>query len=167
MQFHKLEVFSYCPFFFVEVWIDIVVPSFTTLLANSTRKKCSDFLPLLQAVLCNLLFEDHVFLWSPVAFNLLNSAIFGVVPQNKPPVHAFDFSFRYSKQIWVISVHVFSSAINELVELFVHDVNIVHFKVRHQLDQEIVLYNAFKIKSVRTYLLLSPFFFLLGYDFLD
>ena len=37
VQFHKLQVFRYGPFFFVEVWVHIVVPSFTTLLANSTR----------------------------------------------------------------------------------------------------------------------------------
>jgi hypothetical protein len=80
MKFHQLKVFSNRPFFFIQVWINIIIPPFSTLLSNSAWQKCSDLFPFLEAKVSNFLFKNHVFLWSPVTFDLLNSSIFSIIP---------------------------------------------------------------------------------------
>lgn len=81
VQLHELEVLSDSPLFFVEVWVDIVIPSLPTLLSDSTGQKGSNLLPFLQAVLSHLFLEDHVLFRCPVAFDLLDSAVLSIVPE--------------------------------------------------------------------------------------
>ena len=89
VELHQLKIFGDGPLFFVEVWIDIVVPSLSALLADSSRKKCGNLLPFFEAVLRNLLFKDHILFRSPVAFNLLDCTVLSIISQNEPSVHTF------------------------------------------------------------------------------
>ena len=90
MELHKLEVLSESPLFLVKVGINIVVPPLPALLADASRQEGGNLLPLFEAVLSYLLLEHHVFLWGPVAFDLLDGTIFSLVPQLEPTVHAID-----------------------------------------------------------------------------
>lgn len=91
MEVHELQVLGHSPFLLVEVWIDVVVPSLTTLLSDTPRQKSCYFLPFLKAIFCNFLFQNHVFFRGPVTLDLFDRAILGVVPEQKPPIHAVDF----------------------------------------------------------------------------
>jgi hypothetical protein len=92
VEFHELQVLSHGPFLLVEVGVYVVIPSLSTLLADSSRQECGDLLPLLEAVLCDLLPENHVFFRRPVAFDLLDGAVPRVIPKVKPAIHAFQFA---------------------------------------------------------------------------
>jgi len=97
VELHQLQIFGDCPLLLVEVWVYVVVPSLSALLADPARQIGSYLLPLLQAVLCHLLFQDHVFFGCPVTFDLLDSAILGVVAEEKPSVHALDLCLELAQ----------------------------------------------------------------------
>ena len=91
MKLHQLNIFRNSPFFLVEIWIDIVIPSFTALFANSTRKVCGYFFPFLQTKINYLFPQDRVFFWSPVTFNLFYSTVFSVIFEIKPSFDTHNF----------------------------------------------------------------------------
>lgn len=87
VKLHQLKVFCDCPLLLVQVWIDVIVPTLSALFSDSSRQKRGNLLPFLEPILSNLFPEDHVFLWGPVSFDLLDGAIFSVVSEVEPSVH--------------------------------------------------------------------------------
>ena len=87
MKFHQLKVFGKSPLLFVQVGVYIVVPPLPALLSDPSGQEGSDLFPLFKTVLSDLLLENHVLFGGPVAFDLLDSAIFSLVPQLEPTVH--------------------------------------------------------------------------------
>ena len=81
VELHQLEVFSNSPFVFVQVRVHVVVPPFSALLANSAGQVGCNFLPFLEAIFSHFVFENHVFFWGPVAFDLLHGTVFGIVSE--------------------------------------------------------------------------------------
>lgn len=162
VQFHELEVLSDGPLLFVEVWIHVVIPPLTALLADSAWEEGSNLLPLLETVLCNLLFEDHVFLWGPVTFDLLNSAVFSVIPQNEPPIHALDFSLWLVEEILRVNGSFGFLLLNVLIKLLVNYVDVLYLVNGDKLNQIVILKYYKRVKNcwcVLTYLFFSPLLF--------
>jgi len=91
VKLHELEVFGDSPFFFVQVRIHIIVPSFTALLSNTPREESGNLLPFFKAVLGYLVAQDHVLLRSPVSFYLFDCSIFSAISQAEPSIHALNF----------------------------------------------------------------------------
>ena len=77
MKLHQLKIFINSPFSFDEIWIDMIIPSFTALFTNSSCWKVSGyFFPFLQTKIDYHFPQDHVFFWSPVTFNFLENWFF-------------------------------------------------------------------------------------------
>lgn len=124
VELHKLEIFRNSPFLFIEVGIDIIIPSLTALLANSSGQKGSDLLPLFEAVFSDLLLKNHIFFRCPVSFDLLDGAILRVVSEKEPPVHTLDLSLFLTVNGLLFRSHVIPQALDVLIELLVHKLDV-------------------------------------------
>jgi len=148
VELHQLKILSNGPFLFVQVWVDIIIPSLPTLLTYSSGQKGSDFFPLFKAIFSNLLFKNHVFFWGPVTFDLLDSAILSIVSQKKPPIHALNLGLFLTEDGLLFGRHINLEAINKAIELFVYRLDVLHLIGGHKLDQIIILSAKLKFKQV-------------------
>ena len=139
VKLHQLKILSNSPFLFVQVRVDIVIPSLPTLLTYSSGQKGSYFFPLFKAVFSNLLFKNHIFFRGPVTFDLLDSAILSIVSQKKPPVHTLNLRLFLTEDGLLLGRHVNLETINKAVELLVYHFDVLHLISGHQFDQIVIL----------------------------
>ena len=138
VQLHQLEVLCHSPFLLVQVGIDVVIPALSALLPDPPREKSGDFLPLFEAELGYFLPEDHVFLRRPVSFDLLNSAVFSVVSELQPPVHALHFRLGgVEGELALGQLQIGPLGLNVLVQSLVDLLDVLNFvdvDERYQLE---------------------------------
>ena len=56
-------IFSLCPFFFLDVGVQMIMPTFSALLTNSSRKVFGNFWPVFRTELLHKLEQFIIFLW--------------------------------------------------------------------------------------------------------
>lgn len=71
VQLQYFIVFLFTPSIFLDVWIQVVMPTLTALLSNPTLQIICYLTPVLGAVKSNLLNKESVFLLRPGTFNHL------------------------------------------------------------------------------------------------
>ena len=65
LQNEKDQVFLGTPLGLFDFWVQVVVPSLTTLLAYFARQMLGDFAPVARALLLHELDEESVLIWAP------------------------------------------------------------------------------------------------------
>ena len=65
MGIQQLAIFLFCPFTFVNAWIQVIVPPFPTLLAETAVEFLGNLAPFLGAVFLHKFGDDGVFFRSP------------------------------------------------------------------------------------------------------
>ena len=85
VQPHDFHVLLQCPLGLADVWVQVVMPALTALLADASWKALRDLSPVARAILSDEPDEDFVFLHCPSASDTVADVI-----QLQPPCVALD-----------------------------------------------------------------------------
>lgn len=122
MKLNKLEVLVDSPFVFVQVWINVIVPSLTALLAYAPRQKVSDLFPVFKTELFDLLLEQAIFVRCPVALDLLGPTfilhvdVICVISKELPSFSDLLLGLCPAEIMMLVSRYFLFSLIDEFIE---------------------------------------------------
>lgn len=136
VKLHQLDVFSNCPFLFIEIWVNIIIPSLTALFANASRQKGGNLLPFLESEQVNLFLENLVLLIGPVA---LHSFCVVLILEENPSLQALVLSLGVAKLIVLDLWNLLHFVADEFIQDRRNLIHLVDAILIHQVGQLCIL----------------------------